>query len=154
MLYDRHMQPNQQITTDNLQGGAQLQQQDTTTRYQQTGGVGQDALAPDQYQNLDNLSVQGTTNGSTDTAVTAGTNSPEAILLVTLLVVIAGMLVVRRLFFKAPVVALPKPIAESDGAVATQAEPKATKSKKKKSAKKPASKVKKPTKKAKKSSKK
>lgn len=148
------MQPNQQATTDSLQGGAQLQQQDTTTRYQQTGGVGQDALAPDQYQNLDNLSVQGTTNGSVDTAVTAGTNSPEAILLVMLLVVVAGMLVIRKLFFKSPVVGVPKPVAESEETFAAEAAPKTTKSKKKKSAKKPTSKVKKPTKKAKKPGKK
>lgn len=155
ILYDRCMQPTQQATGNSLQGSSStLQQQDTTTQYQQTGGVGQDALGPEQYQDYDKLSVQGTPSGSTGTAVTAGTNSPEVILLVMLLVVIAGMLVLRKYLFKSKPTKIPEILATNEQPVSVDVPINTTKPKKKKSSKKAASKVKKPTKKAKKSSKK
>lgn len=149
------MQPTQQATGNGLQGGSStLQQQDTSTQYQQTGGVGQDALGPQQYIDYDNLSVQGTPSGNTTSAVTAGTNSPEIILLVMLVVVITGMLIARKYLFKS--LAAPKlpqlpPVNEQTTPVAPTT---STKPKKKKSHKKSPSKVKNPAKKSKKSSKK
>lgn len=158
------MQPTQQPSTTSLQGGSSsLQPQDTSTQYQQTGGVGQDALGPEQYQNYDNLSVQGTPSGSTSTAaVAAGNNSPEAILLVSIMVVLTGILVLRKFIPRKNTKttsqeSAPVDVTESsnDGSLnAANISQKSTKTKKKKSNKKAPSKVKKPTKKAKKSGKK
>lgn len=151
------MQPNQQASTDTLQGNASsLQQQDTSTQYQQTGGVGQDALGPEKYQNLDNLSVQGTPTGSTSPAVTAGNNSPEMVLLIIFTVVIIGIVVIRKFIFKPSDQHTPL-VPEQIAALDTEPESASqivVKSKKKKTSKKSPSKVKKPTKKAKKSGKK
>jgi hypothetical protein len=158
------MQPTQQATGNNLQGSAStLQQQDTATQYQQTGGVGQDALGPEQYRSFDSLSVQGSPAGSTTTSVTAGTNSPEVILLVIVLVIAAGVLLARKYIFKTSAVAEPHEsldIIEQTTSVevpqttSVEVPQTTTKPKKKKSAKKTASKVKNPTKKSKKSGKK
>jgi len=155
------MQSTQQTTTDSLQGGAQLQQQDTSTQYQQTGGVGQDALGPEQYQKFDSLSVQGAPVSGSNTAVTAGTNSPEALLLIMLVAVCAGVVLLRKYFLPAPKQTnevLKQEVTENsskESSVAKTITKSSTKNKKKSNKKtSTAKKVKNPAKKSKKSSKK
>ncbi len=158
------MQPNQTTNTGNLQGNtATLQQQDTSTTYQQTGDVGQQALKPDNYPDLNNLTVQGTPSSNTSTSVAAGNNSPEVVLLVMVIVLVCGFLFLRRLTKKSlqgqAIVNSDLSFQATEAVTAAQLpQPPQTlsynKPNKKKSGKKTPSKVKKPTKKAKKSGKK
>lgn len=157
------MQPTQTTNTGSLQGNAaMLQQQDTSTTYQQTGDVGQQALKPDNYPGLDNLTVQGTPSTNTSTAVAAGNNSPEVVLLVMAIVLVCGILLLRRFTKKSlqgqAIVNTDLSFQATETVTTTQLpwasqHIKYDKPNKKKSGKKTPSKVKKPTKKPKKSGK-
>jgi hypothetical protein len=147
------MQYTQQTNTDSLQGGAQLQQQDVSNSYQQTGGVGQDTQSPQLYQNGQSLSVQGASSSNTKNAVTAGSNTSEAVLLVTVTLLVVGLLFVRKLIARR-IITEPQVTVLSESLASPQKTTKYYKKKSKKTSKKSQSKVKKPSKRTKKSSKK
>jgi hypothetical protein len=152
------MQPSQQTTANNLQGSSStLQQQDTTTQYQQTSGVGQDALGPDQYKSFDKLSVKGAQPTGVSAGVATGNITPEVVILVCIIVIFVCVLLYKKYVFnKRDDILAIEGIAQVNLQTADLKDtqmPTTPKTKKNKSNKKATSKVKKPTKKAKKPSK-
>jgi len=88
-------------STPNLQGsgGVQpgagnLQQQNSSTPYQQTSGLQQDALGPESYRSFDALTVQG--QKQTVPAVAVGKGSSDVFIGVFIVLVICAVFVFRH----------------------------------------------------------
>lgn len=97
------------------QGRTNLQPQSTeTSNTQSTGGLQQDVLGPEAFQNFEGLSVQGTGTRGTEQTATTGQGTPE-IFVGVFIVLLVGAVVIYKKYKK--VLQLQQPLPEELTAV-------------------------------------
>lgn len=94
-------------------GTANLQQQNTSSTYQQTGGLQQDVLGPESYRSFDSLTVQGE-KPQNEPAVTMGKGSSDVFIGVFFVLILCAIVVFRHYKKTYPKLAAESPIIHED----------------------------------------